>query len=64
MARKQESLPHYGVSRGYTRNNAVVCIAPPKTQKDWAGNDVPIPAEFKQFQSINAAKRFMRTGAK
>lgn len=54
--KRTQSLPHHGVKNGYTRKGHTVCIATEK--RDGA----VVQTQFCEFQSISAAKRFMRTG--
>lgn len=58
MARKVETLPHYGVRNGYTRKQQVVCTKPETKSEDGR----VIPATFRDFGTISKAKKFMRIG--
>ena len=60
MAKKEQSLPHYGIKNGWTRKDGTrICIKP---EVKGADGLVMQKQESRVFDSISKAKRFMRIG--
>lgn len=58
-----QTLPHYGVKAGYTRNGRLVTITPERKVRRMDDDvEVVVPAVIEPFESISKAKRFMRIG--
>lgn len=60
MAKKEQSLPHYGVKNGWARKDGTrICVKPEVKDAD---GFVLQEQESRVFGSISQAKRFMRVG--
>lgn len=56
---KQQTIPHYGVRNGLVRKGRVVTNTVPRDERDGTMKHY----DERTYLSINAAKRFMRTGS-
>lgn len=56
---KQQTIPHFGVRNGLVRKGHVVTNPVPRDDRNIEMTNF----DGRTFPSVNAAKRFMRTGA-